>query len=150
MCNAMVFVVDCNDRDRLHCDSRNCGGYCCAQCSLHNLLKMLDADGMNGWPVLILANKQDLPNALSTSQVACALGIHEDVLHDWSDKGIVAFLLGTHPRVGSGSVLRELANVSHLLQHIWSFVTLQYVTREVSTAFASRRRYGNPSHLQDP
>lgn len=61
--DALVFVVDSSDRDRL------------AEAS-DELHKILTEDSMAHPVVLVFANKIDLPNALSSSAVADRLGLH--------------------------------------------------------------------------
>ncbi|CAL4081910.1 unnamed protein product [Meganyctiphanes norvegica] len=53
---AIIYVVDSNDPDRLS-EARE---------ELHHLL---DADELKDCPVLVLANKQDMPNAVSANKV---------------------------------------------------------------------------------
>ena len=61
-CQALVYFVDSNDRERMRLS--------------HNLLhKILCIPQMINVPVLIFANKQDLPKALSVSQVQLQLGM---------------------------------------------------------------------------
>jgi len=57
---ALIFVVDSNDRDRFE-DARE---------ELHHFL---NDEMLSGLPLLVLANKQDLPCAMSAAQVAAAL-----------------------------------------------------------------------------
>merc|ERR1712187_981449 len=57
-----IFVVDSSDRDRIE-DARE------------ELTKMLSEDEMRDAALLVLANKQDLPNAMNTSEVAEKLGL---------------------------------------------------------------------------
>jgi ADP-ribosylation factor protein 1 len=60
--SAMVFVVDSNDRDRLG--------------EVHDELhRMLAEDELRGVPLLVLANKQDLPGALPTAALTERLGL---------------------------------------------------------------------------
>merc|ERR1711908_147510 len=47
--NALVFIVDSNDRDR------------CEEAS-DEIMKVLSEDECRDWPLLVFANKQDLPN----------------------------------------------------------------------------------------
>eukprot|EP01044_Picomonas_judraskeda_P032226 COSAG03_NODE_12368_length_550_cov_1.141907_1_plen_146_part_10 len=60
---AVIFIVDSNDRDRL--DE--------AHDELH---RMLSEDELRAASLLVLANKQDLPNALSTQVIADRLRLH--------------------------------------------------------------------------
>ncbi|CAF3489721.1 unnamed protein product [Rotaria sp. Silwood1] len=65
---ALVFVVDSNDRERVNdaCEQLN---------------SMLNEDELRKVPLLILANKQDLPNAMSPSELTDKLGL-EKLTHD--------------------------------------------------------------------
>merc|ERR1711998_144250 len=58
----LIFVVDSNDRDRIE-DARE---------ELHQIL---GEDEMRDAAVLVFANKQDLPNSLTTSEVSEKLGL---------------------------------------------------------------------------
>ena len=51
MCNCLVYVVDSNGHDRIG-EAK------------HELARMLNEDETRGWPLLVLANKQDMPNAM--------------------------------------------------------------------------------------
>jgi len=57
-----IFIVDSSDRDRIE-DARE------------ELFKMLDDGEMRSAVVLVFANKQDLPGAMDTSEVADKLGL---------------------------------------------------------------------------
>ena len=59
----LIFVVDSNDRDRVDA----------AHEELH---KMLNEDELREAIVLVFANKQDLPNAMSVAEVTDKLGLH--------------------------------------------------------------------------
>lgn len=59
----IIYVVDSNDRDRTS-DARE---------ELHHMLT--DPELQNA-PLLVLANKQDLPHALSTSEITDRLGLN--------------------------------------------------------------------------
>ena len=61
-------MVDSNDRDRM-------------EATKDELHRAMNDDEMAGVPVLVFANKQDLPNAMSAEEVAAALGLH--ARHDW-------------------------------------------------------------------
>ncbi|KAF7457528.1 ADP ribosylation factor ARF1 [Cryptosporidium felis] len=54
--DGIIFVVDSNDRDRIN-DSRD------------ELMRMLNEDELRDATLLVLANKQDLPNAMSVTEV---------------------------------------------------------------------------------
>jgi len=59
----LVFVVDSNDRDRVE-DARD------------ELMKLLGEDEMRDAALLVLANKQDLPNAMPAAELTEKLGLH--------------------------------------------------------------------------
>lgn len=54
--SALVFVVDSNDRDRINE-------------AQEELYRMVNEEELKGKPVLIMANKQDLPNAMSLAEI---------------------------------------------------------------------------------
>jgi ADP-ribosylation factor protein 1 len=60
---ACVFVVDSNDRERI--DQAG-----------EELRKMLGEEELQGVPLLVLANKQDLPLCMSLDEITAALGLH--------------------------------------------------------------------------
>eukprot|EP00811_Abedinium_folium_P008070 NODE_17452_length_941_cov_52.331695.p1 GENE.NODE_17452_length_941_cov_52.331695~~NODE_17452_length_941_cov_52.331695.p1 ORF type:complete len:182 (-),score=52.43 NODE_17452_length_941_cov_52.331695:245-790(-) len=66
----LIFVVDSNDRDRSE-DARE------------ELNKMLGEDEMRDAAVLVFANKQDLPNAMSAAEVTEKLGLHSMRSRQW-------------------------------------------------------------------
>eukprot|EP00292_Cryptomonas_paramecium_P019893 CAMPEP_0113671532 /NCGR_PEP_ID=MMETSP0038_2-20120614/5754_1 /TAXON_ID=2898 /ORGANISM="Cryptomonas paramecium" /LENGTH=178 /DNA_ID=CAMNT_0000587689 /DNA_START=158 /DNA_END=694 /DNA_ORIENTATION=+ /assembly_acc=CAM_ASM_000170 len=68
--DAIVFVVDCNDRDRV-VEARD---------ELH---RMLGEAKLEGAMLLVLANKQDLPNAMSAADVTDKLGLHSLRQRNW-------------------------------------------------------------------
>jgi GTPase SAR1 family protein len=59
----LIFVVDSNDRERVTeaCDELN---------------KMLNEDELREAVLLVFANKQDLPNAMSVAEITDKLGLH--------------------------------------------------------------------------
>ena len=59
----LIFVVDSNDRERM-------------SEAKEELQKMLEEDELRDAVLLVFANKQDLPNALSVSQIQEQLGLH--------------------------------------------------------------------------
>ncbi|KAI9089333.1 hypothetical protein QN277_027910 [Acacia crassicarpa] len=59
----LIFVVDSNDRERI-AEARD---------ELH---RMLSEDELRGATLLVFANKQDLPNAMSVSEITDKLGLH--------------------------------------------------------------------------
>ena len=68
--NALIYVVDSNDRERL--DE--------ARSELEHMLREPELEGL---PVLVFANKQDLPNAMSVAEVSDKLGLHAIRKRDW-------------------------------------------------------------------
>merc|ERR1711979_172363 len=66
----LVFVVDSNDRERIE-DARE------------ELAKMLMEEEMRDAVLLVLANKQDLPNSLTAAEVAEKLGLHSMRNRQW-------------------------------------------------------------------
>lgn len=59
----LIFVVDSNDRDRIDA----------ARDELH---RMLNEDELRDSILLVFANKQDLPNAMSAAEMTDKLGLH--------------------------------------------------------------------------
>lgn len=59
----LIFVVDSNDRERVN-EARE------------ELMRMLAEDELRDAALLIFANKQDLPNAMSAAQITEKLGLH--------------------------------------------------------------------------
>lgn len=59
----LIFVVDSNDRERV-------------QEAREELNKMLGEDELRDAVLLIFANKQDLPNAMASSEITEALGLN--------------------------------------------------------------------------
>ena len=66
----LIFVVDSNDRDRVDA----------AHEELH---KMLNEDELREAIVLVFANKQDLPNAMSAAEITDKLGLNSLRGRDW-------------------------------------------------------------------
>merc|ERR1711990_864219 len=66
----LIFVVDSNDRDRVD-DARE------------ELTKMLNEDEMRDAVLLVFANKQDLPNAMTAAEVTEKLGLHNMRNRQW-------------------------------------------------------------------
>eukprot|EP01107_Rhizomastix_libera_P014425 TRINITY_DN461_c0_g1_i3.p1 TRINITY_DN461_c0_g1~~TRINITY_DN461_c0_g1_i3.p1 ORF type:complete len:180 (+),score=35.34 TRINITY_DN461_c0_g1_i3:124-663(+) len=66
----LIFVVDSNDRERIDEAAMELG-------------KMLQEDQLRNANVLILANKQDLPQAMSVSEIADKLGMAKHNQHKW-------------------------------------------------------------------
>merc|ERR1711983_590674 len=70
--NGLIYVVDSNDRDRIE-DARE------------ELTKMINEDEMRDAVLLVFANKQDLPNAMTAAEVTEKLGLHN--LRQWPLRG---------------------------------------------------------------
>lgn len=68
--HGIIFVVDSNDRDRVD-DARE------------ELAKMLGEEELSAAVVLVLANKQDLPNSMPAADLAEKLGLHGLRRHQW-------------------------------------------------------------------
>ena len=85
-------------------------------CAWQELHRMLSEDELCGCPLLVYANKQDLPNALSVDEVAEKLMIERRIVHDWTADGYQAFVMGT---VTAGSAVEVLHGNLQLLHHIW-------------------------------
>merc|ERR1711934_720109 len=66
----LIFVVDSNDRDRIH-ETKD---------ELH---KMLNEDDLRGAVLLVFANKQDLPNAMNAAEITDKLGLHALKQRHW-------------------------------------------------------------------
>jgi ADP-ribosylation factor protein 1 len=60
---AIIFVVDSNDRDRI-VEARE------------ELQRMLNEDELRDAILLVFANKQDLPNAMNAAEITDKLGLH--------------------------------------------------------------------------
>eukprot|EP01064_Diplonema_japonicum_P003446 TRINITY_DN1221_c1_g1_i3.p1 TRINITY_DN1221_c1_g1~~TRINITY_DN1221_c1_g1_i3.p1 ORF type:complete len:161 (+),score=52.59 TRINITY_DN1221_c1_g1_i3:225-707(+) len=68
--NGVIFVVDSNDRDRV------------AQ-ARDELQKMLAEEELRDAVLLVLASKQDLPNAMTTAEVTDKLGLQSLRQREW-------------------------------------------------------------------
>lgn len=66
----VIFVVDSNDRERVD-EARA------------ELSRMLSEEELNDAALLILANKQDLPNAMNASEISDRLGLHSIKNRNW-------------------------------------------------------------------
>jgi len=73
----IIFVVDSNDRDRID-DSR--GHENSAKEELH---RMLGEDELRDAVLLVFANKQDLPNAMTVNEVTESLGLNQLRQRQW-------------------------------------------------------------------
>ena len=75
--SALVFVVDSNDRERMD-EARD------------ELGRMLAEEELDRAHLLVFANKQDLPNAMTTTEVANSMGLHSLRNRNWWIKGSCA------------------------------------------------------------
>lgn len=71
MLQAVIYVVDSSDVERLGT-------------SKEEFHAILDEEELKNALVLVYANKQDLPGALSEAQVAEGLGLHDIKSRDWA------------------------------------------------------------------
>merc|ERR1712217_708344 len=78
----LIYVVDSNDRDRIE-DAHD------------ELTNMLNDDELRDAVLLIFANKQDLPNAMTTAEVTEKLGLHDVRHRQW-------FIQSTCATTGNG------------------------------------------------
>lgn len=72
--HALIYVVDSNDTERI------------AEAS-EELFTILQDDSLRGIPVLVLANKQDMPRAEKPSALADKLGLTKLRGHEWYIQG---------------------------------------------------------------
>lgn len=82
--HGVIFVVDSNDRERLD-DSDNYGNS--AKDELHRLLS---EDNLQRAALLVYANKQDLPNAISVAEISERLGLPQLRNREWHIQGTSA------------------------------------------------------------
>merc|ERR1711934_643926 len=73
----LIFVVDSNDRDRIH-ETKD---------ELH---KMLNEDDLRDAVLLVFANKQDLPNAMNAAEITDKLGLHALKQRHWYIRAAIA------------------------------------------------------------
>jgi len=76
--NALIFVVDSNDRERIE-DAHE---------ELH---KMMNEDELSDVALLVFANKQDLPNAMTVTEVTEKLGLHNLRNREWFIQSACAY-----------------------------------------------------------
>jgi ADP-ribosylation factor 1/2 len=72
-----VFVVDSSDRERVY-EARD------------ELAALLKEDELRDAVVLVYANKQDLPDAMTASELTQHLGLHNHRKHPWYIQGTCA------------------------------------------------------------
>ena len=75
--NGIIFVIDSNDKGRVE-QARD------------ELMKMLLEDELRDAALLVFANKQDLPNAMTTSEIIDKIGLHTLRQRSWYIQGCCA------------------------------------------------------------
>ena len=75
--NGIIFVVDSNDRERVE-ETRE------------ELYKLLNEEDLKDTCILIMANKQDLPGAMTTPEIAEAMGLASVKGRAWKIQGTCA------------------------------------------------------------
>ena len=80
--NALIWVVDSNDRERLDGDD-----YTSTKEELH---KALTEDELRDAPLLVFANKQDLPNSMKVQEITERLGLNKLRNRQWFIQGCCA------------------------------------------------------------
>eukprot|EP00922_Rhytidocystis_sp_ex-Travisia-forbesii_P051981 GHVS01077157.1.p1 GENE.GHVS01077157.1~~GHVS01077157.1.p1 ORF type:complete len:184 (+),score=25.90 GHVS01077157.1:111-662(+) len=68
--HGLIFVIDSNDRERIE-DARE------------ELQRMLNEDELRDAVLLVFANKQDLPNAMTAAEITEKLGLHGIRNRNW-------------------------------------------------------------------
>jgi len=68
--DAIIFVVDSNDRDRI-------------DVAREELLKLVTDDALQNCVLLVYANKQDLPHSMSAAEITSKLGLQQLRSRDW-------------------------------------------------------------------
>eukprot|EP01084_Bolivina_argentea_P055835 102298_1 len=81
---AVIFMVDSNDRERI--DDRNYND----NSAKEEMQRMLAEDELEHAVLLVFANKQDLPNAMSVDEVSDALGLNHLREREWYIQGCCA------------------------------------------------------------
>ena len=90
---SLVFVVDASDHDRVG-DARTSpnavgwNGYNAG--AFAELRRMLGEEELRGVPLLVFANKQDCPGAMSTAELTDRLGLRDLRDREWSIQGCCA------------------------------------------------------------
>ncbi|XP_071164209.1 uncharacterized protein [Mytilus edulis] len=89
----LVYIVDSNDKERLSEAKDELDG-------------ILNSDEMRGVPVVVVANKQDLPRSMSLSEVADGLGLPKMTGRIW-------YIHGACATTGEGifESMKEMANL---------------------------------------
>jgi small GTP-binding protein len=74
--DAVIFVVDANDASRI-------------EEAKEELFALMDADQLRDCPLLVIANKQDLPHSMTTAEVVNKLDLRK-LRSKWHTRGAVA------------------------------------------------------------
>jgi small GTP-binding protein len=80
----IIFVIDSNDRERID------GGETASKSAADELRYMLQEDELKGAALLVLANKQDLPQSMSVSEVTERLALNSVRDRKWYVQGACA------------------------------------------------------------
>merc|ERR1719221_2158644 len=75
--NGLIYIVDSSDRERID-DARE------------ELTKMLNEDELQDAVLLVFANKQDLPNAMTAAEVTYKIGLHNMRQRQWFIQSVCA------------------------------------------------------------
>merc|ERR1712038_573421 len=81
--DAVIFVVDSNDRERIDESS----GVCASAPASEELHSMLQDDELRNAALLVFANKQDLPNAMDVTEVTQRLALSSLRNRTWYIQG---------------------------------------------------------------
>ena len=76
--DALIYVVDCSDTDRIDNECKE---------ELHALL---EAEGNQGLPLLVFANKQDMPGAISAQELTRRLELAKFRDREWLVQASIA------------------------------------------------------------
>jgi len=68
--NGLIYVIDSSDRNRIE-DAQE------------ELSKMMKEEELHDAALLVFANKQDLPNSMTTAEITEKLGLHAVRNRDW-------------------------------------------------------------------
>ncbi len=79
----IIFVVDSNDRERIDGSQGGKDELDTLVSAKNEIHKMLSEDELRDASLLVLANKQDLPNAMSISEISERLGLNQIRRREW-------------------------------------------------------------------
>merc|ERR1712154_476405 len=87
----LIFVVDSNDRERIDDKADNSSNeYTMTQPAKEELHSMLQDDDLRDAVLLVLANKQDLPNAMNVNEIVDRLQLNVIRNRQWHIQGTCA------------------------------------------------------------